>query len=100
MTDIVRNLAEQICKEYGLGKENAQTKAMELYKKCPYQLRENLAQWAAGVELEDIYIGKYSVPLIMAIWGNRDFIGAVEVISEYFDGNQDIAERRIWQMRR
>lgn len=100
MTDIVRNLAERICSEYGLGKENAQTKAIELYQKCPYQLRENLEQWAAGVPLEDIYVGKYSVPLIMAIWGSCDFIGALEVISEYLNGNQDIAERRIWQMRR
>ena len=32
MTDIVRNLAERICSEYGLGKKNAQTKAMELYQ--------------------------------------------------------------------
>ena len=52
MTDIVRNLAERICSEYGLGKKNAQTKAMELVTKSAHiQLRENLEQWAAGVPL-------------------------------------------------
>lgn len=100
MADIVEDLAARICREYSLGTVNAKKKAIELYKKCPCQLQKNLEQWAAGIPLEDIYVGKYSVPLIMAIWGSRDFIGAVEVISDYLNGNQDTAERRIWQMRR
>lgn len=98
--DVKRKLAEKICSEYCLSKENAIKKASYLYKKCPDRLKKNLYQWAVGEPLEDIFVDKYSVPMILTIWGNHDFIGAIEVVAEYLTGDRDIAERRIWQMRR
>lgn len=98
--NLKKKLEERICREYYLDRRNAQIKASELCLKCPDLLKQNLYQWACEEQLKDIYVGKYSVPMVMAIWGNSDFLGAVEVVIEFLIGDQDIAERRIWQMRR
>lgn len=98
--DVKKKLTERICREYCIDQCNAQAKTSELCLKCPDLLKKNLYQWACEEQLEDIYVGKYSVPMVMAIWGNSDFLSAVEVVTEYLTGDQDIAERRIWQMRR
>ena len=65
MLDVQKALLERICKEYCLSRDNAQEKALELWWKCPVQLRNNLDEWAMGEPLTDIYIGKYSVPMII-----------------------------------
>lgn len=99
-TNIKQRLSDRIQMAYGLSKKNAESKAIQLLKKCPDQLIKNVYEWIDGVELTDIYIGKYSVPMIMAVWKNQDFIGALEVMTEFMHGDEDCAERRIWLMRR
>jgi hypothetical protein len=99
-TDIQKKLAERISKDYFLSQENAQVKVLQIYSSCPSQLITNVEQWAKNASLTDIFIGKYSIPMIMAIWGCQDFLSALEVITEYFNGDADAAERRIWQTRR
>lgn len=98
--DIEQKLSSKIQKVYCLSKDNAQDKAVQMLRNCPAQLMPNICEWAEDRELTDIYIGKYSVPMIMSIWGRQDFLGALEVISEFLQGDADKAERRIWQMRR
>ena len=71
-----------------------------LGQSCPAPLQKNLEQWASGQPLSEIHIGRYSIPMIMAIWGQPDFSGALDVLTEYLTGDRDAAERRIWQMRR
>lgn len=95
--DLVNRLTERIASEYCVENANARIKAVALCKHCPEQLILNVQQYANGSTLTDIYVGNYSIPMIMTIWGNRDFIGAMNVIAEYISGNTDIAERRIWQ---
>ena len=50
--------------------------------------------------LTDIYIGKYSLPMILAIWDSKDFLSAWEVMTELAEGEIETAEMRIWNMRR
>lgn len=95
--DLVSRLTERIALEYCVENVNARTKAEELCTNCPEQLMLNVQQYANGSHLTDIYVGDYSIPMIMTIWGNRDFVGAMTVITEYINGNTDIAERRIWR---
>ena len=75
-------------------------KAMQALENCPPALAQNLEEWAKGQKLTDIYIGQYSLPMILAIWKNRDFLKAMEVMSELDKGNTEIAELKIWNMRR
>lgn len=101
MFDAVRNrLTERIVSDYHLGVDNARLKAEQICHNCPEQLRPNVEQYALGSKITDIYVGQYSIPMIMAIWGNQDFIGALDVITQYLNGDPDIAEHRIWRMRR
>ena len=73
---------------------------MQTLEGCPVELAQNVEEWAKGQKLTDIYIGKYSLPMILAIWNNRDFLKALEVMTELAKGNTEIAELRIWNMRR
>ncbi|MGN8963480.1 hypothetical protein [Bariatricus sp. HCP28S3_D3] len=96
----VRGMTERIRLEYGLTQEAAQDKTMQTLEGCPVELAQNVEEWAKGQKLTDIYIGKYSLPMILAIWNNRDFLKALEVMTELAKGNTEIAELRIWNMRR
>ena len=95
-----QKMTKKIQEIYGISKENAESKSSEILKKCPQKFMQNIHEWVNGETLTDIYADKYSVPMIMAIWGRPDFIGALEVITELLQGDADRAERLIWQMRR
>ena len=73
---------------------------MQALGNCPPALTQNLEEWAKGQKLTDIYIDQYSLPMILAIWKNRDFLKAMEVMTELANGNTEIAELKIWNMRR
>jgi len=96
----VAGLAERICQEYGFTRETAQDKAMQALEGCPVVLAQNVEEWSKGHKLTDIYIGKYSLPMILAIWNSKDFLRALEVMAELAKGNIEIAELKIWNMRR
>ena len=61
-----------------------------LGQSCPAPLQKNLEQWASGQPLSEIRIGRYSIPMIMAIWGQPDFSGALDVLTEYLTGDRDV----------
>lgn len=69
-------------------------------KNCPVVLAKNLEEWSKGQKLTNIYIGKYTLPMILAIWNSKDFLNALEVMDELEKGNVETAELRIWNMRR
>lgn len=100
MKNIRNELIIKIQEEYGLGESNAQSKAAEILDRCPVQLRPNVYEWTEGRPLSDIFIEKYSIPMILSIWRSNDFLGALDVITELFQGDADKAERQIWRMRR
>lgn len=99
LINIIR-LTERICLEYGFTEEMAQDSAVQVLEICPPELAQNVEEWAKGQKLTDIYIGQYSLPMILAIWKSRDFLKALEVMSELAKGNKEIAELKIWNMRR
>ena len=96
----VTNLVERICQEYGFTREAAQDTAMQMLENSPPVLNQNVEEWAKDQKLTDIYIGQYSLPMILAIWNSRDFLKALEVMIELGKGNTEIAELKIWNMRR
>lgn len=96
----MEKLVNRICYEYGIDKENAYNKALQIKESCPPVLFQNVQEWSEHQILTDIYIGKYSLPMIMSIWNNRDFLKAMEVMNELSDGKIETAELKIWNMRR
>lgn len=84
---------------YKLDPEGALANAERILGKLPDRLLPNIDEWSRGLPLSDIYISKYSVPMILAMWKNNDFISAVEVMIE-MERNPDKAVRQIWNMRR
>lgn len=96
----VTQLTDRIRQEYGFTQEASQDRALQALENCLPALAQNLEEWAKGKKLTDIYIGQYSLPMILAIWKNRDFLKAMEVMTELANGNTEIAEQKIWNMRR
>lgn len=96
----VTGLTERIRQEYGFTQEAAQDKAIQALERCPMVLAQNVEEWSKGQKLTDIYIGKYTLPMILAIWNSKDFMSALEVMAELAKGSVEIAELRIWNMRR
>ena len=94
----VTKLADKISREYGFNRGAAQVKAVEALEMCPPALAENLKEYTESKPLTDIYIGKYSLPMILALWNSNDFLRALEVITEYSNGNKGTAELKIWSM--
>ena len=90
---------DKIRKVYKLDSQGALANAERILEKLPEKLLPNIDEWSRGLSLSDIYIGDYSLPMILAIWKNNDFISAVEVMIE-MEKNPDKAVRRIWNMRR
>lgn len=99
-TNAATRLTERIRREYGLTYEAALDKAEQVLEGCPEVLTQNVEEWSKGEKLTDIYVGKYSMPMILAIWGSRDFLKALEVMAELAKGSTEIAELKIWNMRR
>lgn len=99
-THNITQLTDRIRREYGFTQEVAQVRAVQTLENCPPELAQNLEEWAKEQKLTDIYIGQYSLPMILAIWKNRDFLKAMEVMTELAKGNTKIAELKIWNMRR
>ena len=93
-------LADKIRQSYKLDEDNAVDKAKEVLQNCPQQLMENVFEWVSGSELSDVFIGRYSLPMILSIWNSSDFLRALAVMEELKNGETDTAERKIWQMRR
>ena len=87
-------LVDKIVKEYNLTEEDAHNKAVKILERCPEKLRQNVQEWSENRTLTDIYIGKYSLPMILAI------LSAWEVMTELAEGEIETAEMRIWNMRR
>lgn len=96
----VTQLIDRIRLEYGFTPEASKDRAMQVMENCPPALAQNVEEWAKGQKLTDIYIGQYSLPMILAIWKNRDYLKAMEVMAELAKGNTEIAELKIWNMRR
>lgn len=97
---IQNKLKTKIQEVYGLEEFAAYKRATDLLKNCSVHLLPNVYEWVEGRPLSDIYVDKYSISMILSIWNSNDFLRALEVICELQQGNKDIAERRIWQMRR
>lgn len=96
----VQKLEEKIHIEYHMSMEAAHERTLQVEKRCPKQLYINVYQWIKGEEISDIYIGKYSLPMILDIWKSNDFLRALEVICELSQGDTEKAEFNIWEMRR
>lgn len=96
----VQKLEEKIHIEYHMSMEAAHERALQVEKRCPKQLYINVYQWIKGDEISDIYIGKYSLPMILDIWKSNDFLRALEVMCELSQGDTEKAELKIWEMRR
>lgn len=93
-------LSDKIRQSYKLDEENAANKAKEVLRDCPPLLMKNVFEWVSGSELSDVFIGRYSLPMILSIWNSSDFLRALAVMEELQNGETDKAERKIWQMRR
>lgn len=96
----VQKLEEKIHIEYHMSMEAAHVRTLQVEKRCPKQLYINVYQWIKGDEISDIYIGKYSLPMILDIWKSNDFLRALEVMCELSQGDTEKAELKIWEMRR
>ena len=96
----ISKLTNKICKEYGLDADTARSKAQQITKGCPQALWPNLCEWSEERPLSDIYVGKYTLPMILAIWNSKDFLRALEVMKELCEGKTETAELKIWEMRR
>lgn len=95
-----QKLEEKIHIEYHMSMEAAHERTLQVEKRCPKQLYINVYQWIKGDEISDIYIGKYSLPMILDIWKSNDFLRALEVMCELSQGDIEKAEFNIWEMRR
>ncbi len=101
MNDINNNkLTEKIMEVYKKDSRAAEILAKELTYRCPKQLYVNIREWINGEEISDIYIGNYSIPFILCLWGRDDFVRALDVMIELSEGHVKQAETKIWDMRR
>jgi hypothetical protein len=92
--------AHRIEKVYGVEYENALRLAKDAIADAPQKFSQNICEWIEGKKLTDIYTGKYSIPMIMAIWKRQDFLEALSVVAEFEKGETERAESQIWNMRR
>ena len=93
-------LTEKIIKQYKLNVADAVLRAEMVMKKCPQILMKNVCEWVRNMPLTDVYVGEYSLPMILSIWNNSDFLRALEVMEELLEGHTEMAELKIWEMRR
>lgn len=95
-----QQLAAKIKTEYGISDQAAFEKAAQIQQSCPVQLIQNVCEWVEGRPLTDIFVEGYSVPMILYLWGNRDFLRAFTVMQMIANGEKKQAESAIWEMRR
>ena len=87
-----QKLAAKIKTEYGISEQAAFEKAAQIQQDCPEQLEDR--------PLTDIFVDGYSLPMILYIWGNRDFLRAFHLMQMVANGETKQAEPAIWEMRR
>ena len=92
-----QKLAAKIKTEYGISEQAAFEKAAQIQQDCPEQLAQNVCEWVEDRPLTDIFVDGYSLPMILYIWGNRDFLRAFHLMQMVVNGESKPA---IWEMRR
>ena len=95
-----QKLAAKIQTEYGISDQAAFEKAAQMQQSCPTQLVQNVWEWMEDRPLTDIFVEGYSLPMILSLWGNRDFLRALTVMQMVANGEKKQAESVIWEMRR
>ena len=83
----------------GMDAAFAVIRARELIADTDERLERNLRQWMEGKTISDDWVGKYCINAILAIRGDRDFLGALEAMNLYLQ-NPRMGELRIWRARR
>lgn len=97
---IIFSLTAKIEEEYGMNTIAAFEKAKSVMKNCPEVLMKNIREWVNDIPLTDIYVSKYSISMILALWNSTDFLKALEVMKNLSEGYTEKAELKIWEMRR
>lgn len=93
-------LIEAIKRTYPLMKEEkASAKADAIISATDERLVRNVAEWMAGDELTDIWVGKYCINAIMSIRGDKDFISALDAMNLYIE-DEAAGVRKIWRSKR
>ena len=95
-----QKLAAKIKTEYVISEQAAFEKAAQIQLDCPEQLVQNVYEWVEERPLTDIFVDGYSLPMILYIWGNRDFLRAFRLMQMVANGETKQAEPAIWEMRR
>lgn len=81
-----------------LSAANAERLARRLTEETDARLEENVREWLEFLPVTPIVIGDYSLPLIMQIRGNGDFIGALLAMNDYL-ADPVLGARKIWRRR-
>lgn len=92
----INQITEKIMDEYGFSQELSRSNAERLIAICPESLGKNVEEWLSDKELSDIFIDRYSLPMILSIWHSTDFLRAMEVMSKLSEGEVQSAEFMIW----
>ena len=90
-----QKLAAKIKTEYGISEQAAFEKAAQIQQDCPEQLAQNVCEWVEDRPLTDIFVDGYSLPMILYIWGNRDFLRAFHLMQMVVNGETKQAEPAI-----
>lgn len=51
-----------------------------------------ICEWVNDIPLTDIFVGKYSMQMILAIWKSTRFLRALEMMKELLEGLTEKAE--------
>lgn len=97
--ELQQNFAKKIEEAYLMSPDKARKYAKEVLTHLPDCLLPNIHEWIRGDALTDICIREYSIPMILAIWDSKDFLGAARVMAE-LEEDPDRALKKIWNMRR
>ena len=62
------------------------------------RLEQNVAEWAQGQKISDLWIGKYCVNAIMSIRGDKNFIDALDAMNLYL-ADEKAGVWKIWRTR-
>ena len=89
-------LADMIQEQYKLNEKAAAYHADKLLRQLPEIFWENLREWSAGRPLTEIRCDQYSIPMIMHIRQNQDFLDACYAMVEYCQDKEN-GERLIWR---
>ena len=92
-------LVAKIIEDYGISRKAALEKAAWIEQECPKVLMQNVEEWIEGKEFTEICIENHSIPLILFLWHNRDFLEAHAVMKELEDGEITKAKEKIWLFR-